>query len=169
MSFISPTKGKLELPEVVLDIMGYMSADSRFSYRLIIGTDSQTNRAVHGHKDTVDFVSAVVVHRVGRGGRYFWQRIHREYANHLPLKARIFVEANLSIELAVELLQKLQHYLAEAFVQTHPSIEVHIDVGQNGPTRDMIKELVGLVKSNGFEARIKPEAYAASTVADKYA
>jgi len=27
---------------------------------------------------------------------------------------------------------------------------------------------VGLIKSNGFEAKIKPESYAASVVADRY-
>jgi len=32
----------------------------------------------------------------------------------------------------------------------------------------MIKEVVGLIKGNGFEAKIKPEAYVASAVADRY-
>ncbi|MBI3335264.1 MAG: ribonuclease H-like YkuK family protein [Candidatus Portnoybacteria bacterium] len=162
MMFISPTKGKLELEEMVADIIDYMGEDSRFRYCLIIGTDSQVAKGV-------DFVNAVVIHRVGKGGRYFWRRVHREYSTRLTLKARIFTEANLSIELAVELLQFLQRRLADAFLELIPQIEVHIDVGQNGPTREMIKELVGLVRANGFEARIKPEAYAASTVADKYA
>ncbi len=46
--------------------------------------------------------------------------------------------------------------------------QIHIDVGQNGPTRDMIKEVVGMVRGNGFKAKIKPESYAASSIADKY-
>lgn len=161
MSFISPTKGKLTLEEVVAEVMYFMGEGNRFRYRLIIGTDSQVARGV-------DFVNAIVVHRVGRGGRYFWRRIHKEYSSPLSLKARMFTEANYSIALAIELLSLLQQRLADAFMEFHPDVEVHIDVGQNGPTREMIKELVGLVKSNGFEARIKPEAYAASTVADKY-
>jgi len=66
-------------------------------------------------------------------------------------------------------LAMLQQSLALAFMEHQPKVEVHIDVGQNGPTREVIKELVGLVKSSGFEARIKPDAYVASTVADKYA
>jgi len=32
----------------------------------------------------------------------------------------------------------------------------------------MIKEIVGLIKGNGFEAKIKPEAYVASIVADRF-
>lgn len=168
--FVSPSKGKLELEEVISDIIEYMSEFSRFGYQLIIGTDSQAS-ASQREKGArmVDFVSAIVIHRVGRGGRYFWRRVHREYNHPLSLKARMFTEANMSIELAINLLQVLQQYLVKANIEFEPHIEVHIDVGINGPTRDMIKELVGLVKASGFEARIKPEAYAASTVADKYA
>jgi len=32
----------------------------------------------------------------------------------------------------------------------------------------MIKEVTGLIRGNGFEAKIKPESFAASTVADRY-
>ena len=45
---------------------------------------------------------------------------------------------------------------------------IHADVGANGATKDMIKEIVGLIKGNGFEAKIKPEAYVASIVADRF-
>jgi len=41
-------------------------------------------------------------------------------------------------------------------------------VGEQGQTRDMVKEVVGLIKSNGFEPKIKPESFAASVVADRY-
>jgi len=159
--FVSPSQGKLTLAEVVREVVLFISEENRRGYRLIIGTDSQVN---HG----VDFVNAIVIHRVGRGGRYFWRRIRREYKRPLELKARIFTEANLSIGLAVEFLVLLQQELASAFIEMSPHVEVHIDIGQNGPTKDMIKELVGMVKGSGFEARIKPEAYAASCVADKY-
>ena len=43
-----------------------------------------------------------------------------------------------------------------------------MDIGRNGPTKDMIKEVVGMIKGSGYMVRIKPEAYAASTVADRY-
>jgi len=41
-----------------------------YQYRLVVGTDSQPKNG-HG----VDFVTAIVVHRVGYGGIYFWKRI----------------------------------------------------------------------------------------------
>ena len=46
--------------------------------------------------------------------------------------------------------------------------EVHIDVGENGATREMIQELVGVVRANNFEAKTKPDSYAASKVADRH-
>jgi len=45
---------------------------------------------------------------------------------------------------------------------------IHADIGENGQTKDMIKELTGLIRGNGFEPKIKPEAYIASVVADRY-
>jgi predicted RNase H-related nuclease YkuK (DUF458 family) len=32
----------------------------------------------------------------------------------------------------------------------------------------MIREVTGLIRGNGFEPKIKPESFAASTVADRY-
>jgi predicted RNase H-related nuclease YkuK (DUF458 family) len=32
----------------------------------------------------------------------------------------------------------------------------------------MIKEVTGLIRGNGFEPKIKPESFVASTVADRY-
>lgn len=48
------------------------------------------------------------------------------------------------------------------------NLEIHVDVGEHGDTRTMIKEVVGMVTGNGFVAKTKPHAYAASYVADKH-
>lgn len=45
---------------------------------------------------------------------------------------------------------------------------IHADIGENGLTKDMIKEITSLIKGNGFEPVIKPNAFAASVVADRY-
>jgi hypothetical protein len=41
-------------------------------------------------------------------------------------------------------------------------------VGKVGETKELIREIVGMVTGSGFEARIKPDSYGASKVADKY-
>ena len=48
------------------------------------------------------------------------------------------------------------------------NVEIHLDVGKNGPTGELIREVVGMVTGSGFDAKIKPDSYGASTVADKY-
>jgi predicted RNase H-related nuclease YkuK (DUF458 family) len=41
-------------------------------------------------------------------------------------------------------------------------------VGNNGETKKIIREVVGMVTGSGYAAVIKPEAYGASKVADKH-
>ncbi len=45
---------------------------------------------------------------------------------------------------------------------------IHADIGKNGGTKDMIQEITKYIESNNFKTKIKPEAYTASTIADKY-
>ena len=46
-----------------------MAADKKAKYEIIVGTDSQKL-----DKGGYDFVSALVIHRMGSGGIYFWKR-----------------------------------------------------------------------------------------------
>ena len=45
---------------------------------------------------------------------------------------------------------------------------IHADVGERGKTKEMVREVVGLIKGNGFEPKIKPYSFAATVVADRY-
>ena len=88
------------------------------------------------------------------------------------LRQKIYEETNLSLAAAQKLLNGLNKYL-ENFAETNRQtpkyeLEIHVDIGQEGPTREMIKEIVGMVQGFGFNARTKPESYAASKVADKH-
>jgi predicted RNase H-related nuclease YkuK (DUF458 family) len=47
-------------------------------------------------------------------------------------------------------------------------VEIHLDVGTHGDTRDLVKEVIGMVVGSGFDAHIKPNSCGASKVADKY-
>lgn len=64
--------------------------------------------------------------------------------------------------------QEIVPLLREAISSAKYDFEIHIDVGPMGPTRDMIKEVVGMVQGNGFKAKTKPESWGASSVADKH-
>lgn len=152
--FISPTKGRLTFDETFDDIMAFVHDMPDEEYRLIIGTDSQVNG------DTC-FVSAIVIHRVGRGARYYYSREHETIGT--SLRQRIFYEASKSLDLASHVAHKLaQNGYADV------NIEIHLDVGVNGKTKELIRDIVGMVSGTGFAARIKPDSYGASKVADKH-
>jgi len=151
----------MSLKSVVKEIAGFMAEDGSAFYKLIIGSDSQEKR-INGIK-MVDFVTAVVVHRQGKGGRYFWRKPKKKKVT--SLRDKIYQETVYSLELAQLLVPQLKDSLAGLAPY---ALEIHIDVGEVGPTREMIKEVVGMVVGSGFTAKTKPEAYGAASVADKY-
>jgi predicted RNase H-related nuclease YkuK (DUF458 family) len=168
--FNSPSRGRIAFSEVIYSLVDYMEEDPKKKYHLIIGTDSRTN----GHNNTshkIDLVTAIVIHRLGKGGRYFWRKETKESVH--TLRQKIYEETNSSLAIAQQLLNTLNKYLISARGNPIPKppkyeLEIHVDIGQAGPTREMIKEIVGMVQGYGFNAKTKPEAYAASKVADKH-
>lgn len=158
--FYSPSLGELSLEEVVGEISSFVSAEPASLYRLVVGTDSQAKR-MNGIAE-IDFVTAIVIHRKGRGGRYFWSKERQK--KHYVLREKIYTETLKSLELA----QKLVPMLRSKIPASKYDLEIHVDVGPIGPTREMIKEVVGMVNGSGYKAKTKPESYGASTVADKH-
>ena len=157
--FHSPTKGRMKLVKIVKEISDFISQDSQDKYQLVVGTDSNGDKRA-------DFVTAIIVYRVGRGGRYFWKKTNGGKIYH-TLRDRIYQEVNLSLQTAQDMLKQLSSLLKSGKEPSY-DFQIHIDVGQNGPTREMIREVVGMVRGNGFKAKIKPESYAASNIADRY-
>ena len=156
MNFYSPSKGRLSFDATFEDLVSYINKNSEENYKLIIGSDSQAFL-----NEKVTFVTAIIVHRVGKGGRYYFQKRKQRYME--SIKQRIFHETSLSLEVASRLTDKLaQNGYADL------NIEIHLDVGEKGETREIIKEVVGMVIGSGYDARIKPHSYGATKVADKY-
>lgn len=143
------------LNDVVDEIVAFMGADPARRYNIIIGTDSE-------NYEEADFVSAVIVHRVGNGGRYWWRRIRMPYFK--ALRTRIWKEVSFSLELA-------QAFLAAVTARKNfPEfqLEIHVDVGTKGETRAILQEVVGVVRGSGFLVRTKPESFGATKVADRH-
>jgi hypothetical protein len=158
--FYSPSKGSMNISRVVSEIEGFVEEEPGSFYRLVIGTDSQS-RKVNG-KDEIDFVTAVVIYRKGKGGRYFW---NKNKVNRKPiLRDKIYTETLMSLEMAQKIVPEIRKVISPG----RYDLEIHIDVGPIGPTRDMIREVVGMVTGNGFVAKTKPESWGASSVADKH-
>lgn len=158
--FLSPTKGEMSLEGVIVEIAGFIGEDSASFYRLVIGTDSQTKRS--NGKIEVDFISAIVIHRIGHGGRYFWRKVKHDKL--LVLRDKIYTETLLSLELAGQFVPQIRKLISPSKYD----LEIHIDVGPLGPTREMIREVVGMVNGSGYTAKTKPESYGASVIADRH-
>jgi predicted RNase H-related nuclease YkuK (DUF458 family) len=152
--FNSPGGKSFSYEELVKELLFYIKSDPQEKYKVVIGTDS----ANHG---TTDFVSAVVVYRVGHGGRFFWRRINQKKIN--SLRQRIYQEVMMSLKLAEEVLFNLSQNKDINF-----DFEVHVDIGSKGKTKEMLQEIIGMVRGSGFNVRTKPESYGASKVADRY-
>lgn len=161
-SFYNPTKGNLRLEEVMQEMINWMAEKPEKFYDIVVGCDSSSS-------EEPTFPAAIVILRKGEGGRFFLKRIAYENRKFYTWKTRILEEVLISCELAL--------YLREVFSEKMNSTDlgisyqflyIHADVGENGRTKDMIKEVVGLIRGNGFEPKIKPESFAASAVADRY-
>lgn len=151
---------KLTISQVVQEIIRFIKVEPERHYAITIGTDS--DRLQGGR---ADFVTAVVVHRVGNGGRYFWRRT--ELGKLHTLRDRIIKEVLLSLEVAQKLLVLLQkEFRGEE--KTKWSFEIHADIGENGETKAMMQEVLGMIRAYNFEAKTKPGSYAASNVADRH-
>ncbi len=154
--FRNQTFGVLGLEHVLLNISEYIKAQPSFKYRIIVGTDSKGKNG----KD-VDFVTAIIIHRVGNGGIYFWKRSLT--STFYTLRDRIYQEALISINFAQSLLEvaKNEEILA-------CGLEIHLDVGRIGETREIINEVIGMIRGSGFEVKTKPDSFGASKVADRH-
>jgi uncharacterized protein len=160
IAFSSPTHGRVDISGMVDLISAFVKEDAGSFYRLVIGTDSQAKRT-NGNAE-IDFVTAVVVHRQGRGARYFWRK---EKQFKIPvLRDKIYKETLMSLNFAEIIVPELRKAVSPAKYD----LEIHIDVGSLGPTREMIKEVVGMVTGSGYTAKTKPDSWAASSVADKH-
>ena len=70
--FTSPSQGPVDVEEMIQHIAEFIDESAQYTHRIVIGTDSQTKR-INGEAE-IDFVTAVVIHKVGYGARYFWRR-----------------------------------------------------------------------------------------------
>lgn len=154
--FYSHQKGALTLEQAIEEIALFVESAPERKYRIIIGSDSRSSAEVA-------IYTAVTVWRVGNGAIEFWTR--SEEKKYPQLRDRIYAEVMRSITLAQEVRSRLRDRIGE---QISWQDQIHIDIGEKGPTREFIDTAVGIVRGYGFEAFIKPLSFGASVVADRH-
>lgn len=155
MVFINPTNGKMtknEIYQFIVDKIKDNQITKQHDYSIIVGTDSQ-----NFYKTKMVLVICLIDR--GHGGRYFY---HIDWLNKIKdVNTKIYAETEKSLEIARE----LNAYLHDNNVRA--DVEVHVDIGRNGKTKDLIQGILGRVTAEGFKAKIKDESWVASTIADK--
>ena len=69
----SLTHGEIKIQESIMLIRDFLEEKPSAEYSLVIGTDSH-EKENNGDSKTINLVTAVVIHRRGYGGKYFWRR-----------------------------------------------------------------------------------------------
>ncbi len=164
IKFESITHGQLTSDEVLQMIKDFLEEKPKSEYSLVIGTDSHEITGSNLKNKKINLVTAVLVHRRGYGGKYFWNR--KSVENIHSLREKIYAETMTSLSFASAFVPLLKKKLNGS--SPNYNLEIHIDVGEHGDTREMIKEVVGMVTGSGYVAKTKPHAYGASYVADKH-
>lgn len=164
MRFFNSVQKNMSFADVIASIKYFIRVNPDSKYRLAVGTDSQ----VKGRYTC--FAIGIHMHRVGQGA---WCCISKMIENkrYGSLKEKIARETLLTYEVANMLNEQLMEALCDFSVKYKNfecKLEAHIDIGTRGETRKLVKEMVGYFEGMHMDAKIKPDAYVASTYANRY-
>ena len=160
--FRSPTRGKVEfeeIPEFLLDFFETGRGADR-EYSIIVGSDSQN----FSYTKEVTVIS-MICH--GHGGIFFYE------VSKIPLlrdvRSKLYSETQSSLEVAMRLIECLEGDNRYREMYGACPISIHVDAGNSdkGKTAMLIPEIVGWVRSLGYECKVKPDSFVASSIADK--
>tara|TARA_B100001057_G_scaffold499553_1_gene610684 strand:+ start:5055 stop:5540 length:486 start_codon:yes stop_codon:yes gene_type:complete len=126
-------------------------------YKIFIGTDSFISN------NKVCFASAICLYGPELNGRYFFFKENEEKRMYTALVSRITEETRRSVEIGCMLMQEYKF--------DPSSIELHLDVSpfSAGEATSKFSEMLkGYVQGYGFDYRLKPDAWASQSIADKH-
>lgn len=163
MIFRSPTYGNVSIDQIADLLLNFYNKNKHYdtSFELVVGTDSQN------HSATTKIVNVISIICEGHGGIFFY---HTEYIPLIKdIRTKLHEETNESLNIATQLVDILESNEKYEEMYLNSPIKLHIDAGNSdkGKTKPLISELVGWVVACGYVACVKPESYAASSIADK--
>ena len=134
------------------EIVGLIN--NQYDYEVFVGSDSQC----HISKQIVIYATCIVIHKKGKGGRIFTARESKPFSN--SLKERLMNEVWRSLEVSFKLSEILP---------VNVELTIHIDVNKSEKYKsgNYTQELVSIVTGQGYKVKVKPDAVAAQSVADR--
>lgn len=125
--------------------------------KIYIGSDSFISR------NKVSFASTICLYGPPQSSKYFFFKENIKLGHYINLVTRITEEAKRSVEIAEVLLESTD-LIPE-------NIELHLDVSpqnSNNGTSRFSEMLTGYVVGYGLKCKVKPNAWAGQTIADKH-
>lgn len=123
---------------------------------IFVGCDSQITR------DSCVYSTVICMHGADdqHGGYYFFKREKNKRNDYPTMIMRLLREVELSIEIGYIILEQ----------NPQADIEIHIDANskKDQPTGRFADMLMGYAKGAGFKCKIKPDAWASNSIADKH-
>ena len=141
-----------DLEETLLTDIANVPTDK---LQFIVGADSQWS------KGRVTYTVVVVMLMNGKGGRGYYKKQITDRNHKVSIQQRLFTETYQAVEVAMWLnpiLEQLGYKISEIHTDLNPS--------PNHKSYEMVQQCLGYIKGMGFEGKIKPDAWAANTVAD---
>ncbi|MGP4073254.1 ribonuclease H-like YkuK family protein [Piscibacillus sp. B03] len=167
-TFENSQEKSMTFEQVFRHILAFMRRHPNGNYKLMIGTDSQV------HHDYTSFITGIVIQCEGKGVWACFQKnkVPRKMTN---LHEKISYETSYSEGVFSMFTQERKDDMYEIvlpYVDRGASftMEGHIDIGagKRNKTRVFINEMVARIESMGAEPKIKPDAFVASSYANRY-
>lgn len=139
------------------EILNILKIHTTKGAKIFIGTDSFISN------QRVCFASAICLYGGELGGRYFFSRDYEASSKYNALVSRITEEVRRSIEIGCLLMEEYKF--------SSSLIELHIDVSPfnaGNATSKFSDMLKGYVQGHGFDYKLKPDAWASQSIADKH-
>ncbi|MGG3467616.1 ribonuclease H-like YkuK family protein [Neobacillus pocheonensis] len=167
-SFQNLQENGMSFEQVFDRIIEFMKINPNGNYRLMVGTDSQV------HRSQTIFITGIVIQNEGNG---VWACIRKVIVPRkmTHLHERISLELSLTEEIVSlfteerknDLINIVLPFLYQGATFT---MEGHIDIGagKRNKTSEFVKEMVTRIESMGVEPKIKPDAFVASSYANRY-
>ena len=160
--FNSETYGKLNIEQIPEKILAFYDKNKKTDgvFQIVVGTDSQN------FNDT-KMVTVIAAYKEGHGGIFFYEidRINRI----TNVMQKLNAETSRSLEIMMHLASELEGESKFKMMKEDTLLSIHVDAGwsDKGKTKELIPGLIGWIRACGFEAKCKPESFAASSIADK--